>query len=200
MNRPVSTVKGMTTRTEGSARERLLTAANELFYAEGVHAVGIDRVLERAGVAKASLYSTFGSKDALVQAYLQGRHVARQQRIAKKLAGLDNPRDLVLAIFDAMYDLVSTPTFRGCAFVNASAETPGTAVRGACRDSRDWLRSLFIDLAREINAADAEQLGHQINLLYDGAMVAAQMDHDPAAALTAKTMAGALIDASKKAG
>ena len=57
-----------------SARERLLAAASELFYAEGVHTVGIDRVIERAGVAKASLYNTFGSKEELVRAYLESRH------------------------------------------------------------------------------------------------------------------------------
>ena len=57
-----------------SARERLLAAADELFYEEGVHTVGIDRVIERAGVAKASLYNTFGSKDELVRAYLTSRH------------------------------------------------------------------------------------------------------------------------------
>ena len=64
-----------------SARERLLAAANELFYDEGVHTVGIDRIIEQAGVAKASLYNTFGSKDELVRAYLQTRHDSVTQRI-----------------------------------------------------------------------------------------------------------------------
>ena len=61
-----------------SARERLLAAADELFYEEGVHTVGVDRVIERAGVAKATLYSAFGSKDELIRAYLAARHAARQ--------------------------------------------------------------------------------------------------------------------------
>ena len=64
-----------------SARERLLAAANELFYDEGVHTVGIDRIIEQAGVAKASLYNTFGSKDELVRAYLQARHDSVARRI-----------------------------------------------------------------------------------------------------------------------
>src|SRR6202046_3076328 len=64
-----------------SPRERLLEAAGELFYAEGIQSVGIDRVIERAGVAKASLYSTFGSKEELVRAYLVNRHESRKQRI-----------------------------------------------------------------------------------------------------------------------
>lgn len=75
-----------TTKSEGTARERLLKAANELFYEEGVHTVGIDRVIERAGVAKASLYGTFGSKEELVLAYLQLRQDTRQRRINERLA------------------------------------------------------------------------------------------------------------------
>src|SRR3982751_5978814 len=82
-----------------SARERLLTAADELFYAEGIHTVGIDRVIERAGVAKASLYSTFGSKDELVRAYLEGRHELRRTRLLAGLERFDDPRDRLLGVF-----------------------------------------------------------------------------------------------------
>ena len=77
-----------------SARERLLAAASELFYAEGVHTVGIDRVIERAGVAKASLYNTFGSKDELVRAYLEARHAQTSERIRNRMpsgASMENP-------------------------------------------------------------------------------------------------------------
>src|SRR5262249_42523015 len=77
-------------KLEGSARDRLLAAATELFYAEGVHTVGIDRVIERAGVAKASLYSTFGSKEELVRAYLAGRAEARQRRVSERIARYDH--------------------------------------------------------------------------------------------------------------
>jgi len=94
-------------KPEGSARERLLAAANELFYEEGVHTVGIDRVIERAGVAKASLYSTFGSKEELVRAYLAGRAEARQRRISERIARLDNPRDRILAIFDSLAEQIA---------------------------------------------------------------------------------------------
>ena len=84
------------TATGLSARERLLDAANELFYAEGVHTVGIDRVIERAGVAKASLYNTFGSKDELVRAYLEGRHARMAGRITAYLERYADPRDKLL--------------------------------------------------------------------------------------------------------
>src|SRR6202789_778368 len=84
------------------ARERLLAAADELFYEEGVNLVGIDRVIERAGVAKASLYDCFGSKQELIRAYLQQRHEARQLRLRERLARCAPPAEKVLAVFDSM--------------------------------------------------------------------------------------------------
>ena len=189
-----------TTKIEGTARERLLAAANELFYAEGVHTVGIDRVIERAGVAKASLYSTFGSKDELVRAYLAARHELRRKRLAERIARHDNPRDRILAIFDLQGELFREPTFRGCAFVNASAEGPrGGQIQGVCDDSRAFVRGLFTDLARELGVADPENLGRRLVLLYDGATVAASMDRNPRAAAEARAMAAALLDEARSA-
>ena len=76
-----------------SARERLLAAASELFYEDGVHTVGVDRIVERAGVAKATLYTLFGSKEGLVRAYLTERHDATRERMARELvARFDTPR------------------------------------------------------------------------------------------------------------
>src|SRR6201990_194804 len=107
-----------------SARERLLAAANELFYNEGVHTVGIDRVIEQAGVAKASLYNTFGSKDELVGAYLEGRHASMAARIMRSLEKYRTPREKLLGVFEAQGELFTEPGFRGCAFVSASSESP----------------------------------------------------------------------------
>ena len=195
MNRPVSIVKSMAAKTsERSVRERLLAAANELFYKEGIHTVGIDRVIEKAGVAKASLYSTFGSKDELIRAYLQGRHEIRQKRIGAMLAAVDSPRARILGIFDLLGETSTAPNFRGCAFVNASAEGPASKVPSMCQDSRAWLRSLFTDLARDAGVNDPEMLGRQLAILYDGAVVTASVDRDVTAANTAKSIATALLD------
>jgi AcrR family transcriptional regulator len=184
-------------KAEPSARDRLLAAADELFYEEGVHTVGIDRVIERAGVAKASLYSAFGSKEELVLAYLQGRAEERARRITDRMARHDDPRARILSIFDLLGERVAEPGFRGCAFVNASAEGPpgDSKVRRACRGSREWLRGVFTDLAGELGAPDPAQLGRQLVLLYDGAMMGASMDRDPAIARQGREMAEALLDA-----
>src|SRR5689334_17760120 len=93
-------------RPFGSARERLLQAADELFYREGVYTVGIDRILERAGVAKASLYGTFGSKNELIRAYLEARARWLEARVEERLARFDNPRERILSVFDEFADRV----------------------------------------------------------------------------------------------
>jgi AcrR family transcriptional regulator len=186
-----------TTKLEGTARERLLAAATELFYAEGVHTVGIDRVIERAGVAKASLYSTFGSKEELVRAYLQSRNEQRQQRMAQRIAQHDHPRARILGLFDYLAERAVSPEFRGCPFINASAEGPRaeTRVTAVCSDARGWLRGLFAELARALGVAEPDRLAGQLVLLYDGAMVGAAMDRDPAVVASARAAAAALLDA-----
>lgn len=187
-----------TTKTEGSARDRLLAAANELFYREGVHTVGIERVLEKAGVAKASLYSTFGSKDALVRAYLEARAQRRQKRIEERIAKYDDARDKILAIFDLLVEITSEPDYRGCAFVNASAEEPDGAspVRKVTDSTRTWLLGLFVELAKEVTSRDADVLARQLGVLYDGAVVGASMERDPKVSLEARRMAEHFLDAA----
>jgi AcrR family transcriptional regulator len=169
-----------------------------LFYEEGVHTVGIDRVIERAGVAKASLYNAFGSKDELIRAYLMARHAARRERMSLELATrFDTPRERLLGVFDVLGDSFVEPGFHGCAFVNASAEArPGSPIEQATDEYRAWVRSLFVDLARAAGAPDPQQLARQLILLYDGAGIGARMDRDPAAAAAARAVAAALLDAT----
>jgi AcrR family transcriptional regulator len=179
-----------------SARDRLLAAADELFYAEGVHVVGVDRIVERAGVTKASLYNTFGSKDELVRAYLERHLLGRQKLIARILATHDTPRERLLAVFGEVEDLLAGTAFRGCRFISAAAEARrGDAAEEVAGRYRTWLWSLFTDLAGAVGARDAKQFGRQLFLLYDGAAVAARMDRDRGAAASAvRSAVEALLD------
>jgi AcrR family transcriptional regulator len=180
-----------------SARERLLAAADELFYNEGVHTVGIDRVIGRAGVAKASLYAVFGSKDELIRSYLERRHHARRARIEQAFAVHDTPRARLLAIFDVLAELFARPDCRGCAFINAGAESPiGSATEQATREYRAWVVELFSDQARAASAADPEALAAQLILLYDGAAVGVRMDGPSNAPSAARQAAELLVDAA----
>ncbi|MEU8815499.1 TetR/AcrR family transcriptional regulator [Actinoplanes sp. NPDC048796] len=185
------------TARKPSARERLLTAADELFYAEGIHTVGIDRIIERAGVAKASLYSTFGSKDELVRAYLEGRHEIRRTRMLKGLERYEDPRDRVLGVFEVLDELAGTPGFRGCAFYNANAEgTPGGPALEVADATRAWMRGLFVELARDAGVKDPAAFAAQMVVLYDGASVGAKMDRPSMSPKVARGMAEILLAAA----
>jgi len=187
-----------TTTDRVPARERLLAAAEELFYEEGVHTVGIDRVIERAGVAKATLYSAFGSKDELVRAYLVRHSQTWQGRLTSGLATrFTMPRERLLGVFDLLGDRMTEPDFRGCAFVNASAEArPGSPIEPVCDEARVWVTDLFADLARQAGVAEPEPLARQLSLLYHGATLSGWMDRDQGAAATARTAAVTLLDAA----
>ena len=180
-----------------SARERLLEAADRLFYTEGIHTVGIDRILEQSGVAKGSLYYNFSGKDDLVRTYLLNRHALWAARIDAELAGAKTSRDKILAVFDALAFLFAQPDFRGCAFINAAAEAaPGSAEDLATKDFRTWLYELFATHVTEGGYRDVDRLTRQLVVLYDGANISAQLDHSPATAAYAQDAAVALLEAS----
>ncbi len=188
------------TEHRGSARERLLDAANELFYADGVQTVGIDRIIERAGVAKASLYNLFGSKEELVAAYLASRHDLTTSRLTEAIDKVEDPRQKILAVFEAQAQQYGQPDFNGCAFTAASAEAPsGGLVEQAADQFRAWIRAMFTDLAEQAGATDPVGLGRQLHLIYDGAGLAGRMDHhDPEIATSARQAVQALLDAALK--
>src|ERR1700734_2207076 len=177
------------------ARERLLAAADELFYEEGVNLVGIDRVIERAGVAKASLYDCFGSKEELIRSYLQQRHEERQARVLERVSRYASPRERILAVFDTMAEAAAKPGFRGCAFARASAEArPGSSVKAMCDASRAWNLELFAVLAKQAGAANPDRVAQQLRVLYDGAMVSAHVDTSSTAVAAARALAETMLD------
>jgi AcrR family transcriptional regulator len=177
-----------------SARERLLAAADELFYENGINLVGIDRVIEHAGVAKASLYDCFGSKEELIRSYLQARSERRRARIVERMAQFQTPRDKILSVFDLLGETVAQPNYRGCAFQRAGAEAgAGSTIKGACDDSRAWIRTQFTELSKAAGAHDPESLGRQLVVLYDGAGTTAHVDRDLDAPRAARALAERLL-------
>ena len=182
-----------------SARERLIAAADELFYRDGIHSTGIDAVIEKAGVAKGSLYYIFGGKDELVGAYLRGRHEAWRQRVEAAQASVDDPGEKILAIFDALGDYVSLPEFRGCPFDSAAAEAPaGQCQVLAIKEYRDWLQQSLRHLAADTGVADSEALAEALIVLYNGAL-ATSTTAGPSrtAAMTAKRIVRLTLAAAK---
>src|SRR5258708_40053756 len=109
---PSDTATSTRTRSRRpSPRDRLLKAADELFYAEGVHSVGIDRVIERADVARASLYSNFGSKDELIRAYLERRMEISKERLRAAVEAHTDPRERPLSVFGAQAAVFARPVY-----------------------------------------------------------------------------------------
>src|SRR3954471_1305237 len=108
-------------RRESPARRRVLDTALALFYAEGIHAVGIDRIIAEAGVAKATFYHHFPSKDDLVCAYLREQIGAVRRHAVPRG---ETPEEKIVAVFEAIGEVTCRPGFRGCAFINAAAEYP----------------------------------------------------------------------------
>ena len=184
---------------KASPRQRLLAAADELFYNEGIRSVGIDRVIERAGVAKGSLYYNFSGKDELVKEYLVGRHATWTTRIDAAIGSEADARGRVLAVFDVLGELFAEPDYRGCSFMNAVAGAPeGGPERAAAAGFRRWLHDLFGELVDALDVHDPSGLASQLVVLYDGAVASAQMDGSPASAMTAKTLAAMAIEAAAR--
>lgn len=193
-------MKEKTSSARLPARDRLLSAADELFYEHGINVVGIDRVIEKAGVAKASLYECFDGKEDLIRSYVQARDGRRRARILERIEPLKHPKDKALAVFDILSELAAQPDFRGCAFNRAGAESaPDSKVRSACEDAREWMRQLFFGIAQEARAKDPEDLARQLTVLYDGASVSAQFGGGATAVASARASAGLLLDAAAKA-
>lgn len=163
-------------RRDSPARSRVLDTATALFYAEGVHTVGIDRIIAEAGVAKATFYNHFPAKDELVRTYVEQQSQLGQVAITR----LDprSPRPMLLAIFDLIADAAEQPGWRGCPFLNAAAEYPDPAspVRQAIEKHRRWKRDLLIDLLAQDGNTAPERTADILTALSDGLLVASHLD------------------------
>ncbi|CAB4928182.1 unannotated protein [freshwater metagenome] len=174
----------------------VLDAASELFYARGIHAVGVDAVAERAGVTKKTLYDRFGSKERLVAEYLAERD--RQWRAVLQghleTAG-DDPRARVAALFAAAAGWSAARGSHGCAMVNAHAEIddPAHPAYAVMVEQKRWMLALLVDLAGAAGATDPDALGAQLMLLHEGATVAAGMRAVPEPFAVAGAAAAALL-------
>ncbi|MBO0608491.1 TetR/AcrR family transcriptional regulator [Myceligenerans salitolerans] len=186
------------------AGEKVLAVAAELFYANGIRAVGVDRIADEAGVTKKTLYDRFGSKDALVAAYLRRREAIWRKHLHERLeASGTTGRERLLTVLDIAADWAERNR-RGCAFVNAHAEIGGTDHPGnaVIREDKAYMLRLFVDLAEKTlgdgtgpvdGRQDPATIGRQIHLMYEGALTAHTTGVQPEAFLTARAAAAALL-------
>lgn len=184
-----------------SARDRILDTASELFYRDGYHAVGIDTIVERSGVAKMTLYRHFPSKDDLIAAYLDRANAEFWDWLEGEIAVAKGPRAKLIAAFEATARLATSPRCLGCTFQAAASEFPEIEHPGhevALAHKRRVLDRLA-GLARDVGLADPDGLASQLLLLMDGAWVAARMFGPGNHATTVAEAARALIEAHASA-
>ncbi|MFJ2667493.1 TetR/AcrR family transcriptional regulator [Nocardia fluminea] len=180
-------------------RDRLLEAADDLFYKEGIRAVGINRVLEEAQTPIMSLYRNFGSKDGLAAAYLERRGERQVEVFSSEVERrASTPRGQILAAFDIFRERLEESDYRGCPFINASVEmaSPNHEVTQIARRYKDIGRQWFAQLAAEAGASDPAGLAVQLTVLADGAAAAAVLYHDSSGSQYARSAAEVLVDAA----
>jgi AcrR family transcriptional regulator len=174
-------------------RERLLNAADRLFYQEGVRAVGIDRVLAEADAAKASLYQHFGCKDQLVASYLERRTADARANIEAYLADTP-PSRRALKFFDWVVEWAESQEFRGCPLHHTVSELTDTAhpARAVAHGQREWFKERFLEWSTAAAVKDANATASALVVLFDGAIAASEMD-GPQRARDARWLAEKLL-------
>lgn len=181
-----------------SARDRILETAFALFYARGIRAVGVDLIIAESGVAKATFYKHFPAKDELVLAYLDKVDgIWSGQLRAAALAAGDAPDAQLVGMFDALVTACRRDGYRGCAFLNAAAESvPGTPVHQRTVAHKESVRSWVRDLSEQAGADDPERLARTLTLLLDGGLADGALGADPRVADDARESARTLVAAA----
>lgn len=188
--------------SKGSAHDRLMQAAMVLFYNHGISGTGIDAIVERAGVAKKSLYNNFASKADLVNQYLEARHAEWLALYDDRVATAKEPGQRILAVFDAYQDhaeFAYERGFRGCGLLNAAAELEaGDVGRIAVRQHKEQVESILAEHLSELLPEEPDRvavLAAQIAFLLEGAMARAGLEGSSARMITARAMVDDMLKA-----
>ncbi len=179
------------------ARESILDAAEDLYYAKGYAAVGMDELRAAAGVSLKRVYTQFASKDEIIKAVLARKHDEWERMITEAVAAAgDDSRARLLAVYEFLESWFNTDDFRGCAFINAFGELGGTApeIAQIVREHKASFQRYMADLVAETGASEA--LAAQLSILAEGAQSTAAIAADPQVAVPARAAAEVLIDAA----
>lgn len=179
-----------------SARQRLLDTATRLFYNEGIHSVGVDRIIDDAGVTRATMYKQFASKEGLVLAYLEGEDRSLRSLFAQAAEASDDPSVLLDLVVAGIEQDIGDRHTRGCPFINAAAEFPDEGpVRELIASHREWFRDTLRQLANGAGLRDPDGVAASLVLLRDAALVGGYLDGQhrvgPAFARTARDLIAA---------
>jgi AcrR family transcriptional regulator len=181
---------------DAGVAERILETANALFYREGIQAVGIQRLIDEAGIAKASLYAHFASKDDVVAAYLEKRGAAWREHVRVNLEKLPRGKARLLGLFDLVAEWIAGPDFCGCPFQKLDSEIaePSEAIVAVTGKHRAWVKDLLENLVREAGHSEIEPLAGALRVLFDGAAASAMVDDDRQAGVKARWAVERLLE------
>ncbi|MFT4180339.1 MAG: TetR/AcrR family transcriptional regulator [Rhizobium sp.] len=181
-----------------SIRDEILNVAGALFYKEGIRAVGVERIIEKAGVAKATLYRHFPSKEHLVAAYLSERHERVLRSLHDILSSIPDARGQLRTIFEQLHEKADSPEFRGCAFALAVAEHgESERVVTIAREHKRSVREIFATVLARAGVTATAPVAH-LALLYEGALATVAVNRDPAQVLAARNAALDVLDWSSR--
>lgn len=187
-------------RNRLSPRQRLLTSATHLFATEGIRVIGIDRILREADVAKASLYSLFGSKDNLVVAYIELLDEQVRATWTKRTSDMEDPQEKILAFFDIAIEEEPEKNFRGSYFLNAATEYPKPETESeeriveACLEHRRWMHSTMTKLLNQKNSYPSATQANQLLIFLDGGQAGARLLRETAPLYTARDLARQMLN------
>lgn len=194
MEAPARPRRGAPLKGDVSARERILATAKQLFYREGIRAVGVDTVVEQSGVSKTSLYRLFESKDALIEAVAtdQNRLFWTWWNRIEEEHG-DDPRALLDALLSEIAKRISQPTYRGCPFLNLATEFPDHGHPGwtVARSNKEEMRARLTTIVARLGVGKPDLIASQITLVINGAYATGLMTQ-------ADDLQGVLVDAVNK--
>lgn len=196
----MSTIDAPRAARPSAARDRLVAAATDLFYGEGIHSVGVDRIIEQADVTRATLYKHFAGKEALVLAYLEGEDASLRSLFEEAAASGASPDELVELVLTGIAQDVRARHTRGCPFINAAAEYPDGRgpVRQLIAEHREWFRGTLQAIADGAGLRDPDGLAASLVLLRDAALVGGYLDGDERVEPAFLATARAVVDAHRR--
>lgn len=193
--------RGAPRKTDATARERIMSVAEELFYREGIRATGVDRIVEVSGVSKTSLYRVFQSKDDLIAAYAEAHDQRFWDRWDQAAEIYKNkPLAQLNAVLGGVAESIARPAYRGCPFINLAIELPDEnhPARIIAAASKTRLKTQLENLVARLSVADPGRVAEQILLLVNGAYANGSIDRHSVTAAGLKDAAAAIIAAGRK--
>jgi AcrR family transcriptional regulator len=176
----------------GTVKEQIVDTASRLFYEQGYNATGINQIIAEAGVAKASLYQHFPSKEDLLAEYLTNESVRTMESLHKEVARYETVPEKITAMFDNLGRAIRKSEFQGCQFLNIVSEIPAnnTRIRGLIQKQKNEIRQLFKSILKE---AKKPELADEFYLLFEAALIAGKVHQAEWTIKTAKNIAAKLL-------